>query len=185
MATNCAQAATRSMNCALCSMRCSCGAASCCTNWACWRNRSNCASLLREDQFIVTCRSSEYADAVAAARVLASAAVIEPEPLSPDNAADYLASCLLSPALPPAWQDVLSRLRDGQAPRLAEATSTPLGLWLVRMTYVEAAADPSALVDPVRFPHGLRTARPSTRPADSAGHPCPREGRLDAVAPLP
>ena len=29
---------------ALCSMRCSCGAASWCTNWACWRNRSNWAS---------------------------------------------------------------------------------------------------------------------------------------------
>ncbi|OAH12788.1 hypothetical protein STSP_38250 [Streptomyces jeddahensis] len=33
------------MNCALCSMRCSCGAASSCTNWACWRNLSNWASL--------------------------------------------------------------------------------------------------------------------------------------------
>ncbi|MGW6796777.1 NACHT domain-containing protein [Streptomyces chartreusis] len=50
--------------------------------------------LVPEDQFIVTCRTDEYARAVAEASVLASAAVIEPEPLSPASVADYLTSCL-------------------------------------------------------------------------------------------
>ncbi|MGW4872988.1 NACHT domain-containing protein [Streptomyces chartreusis] len=106
--------------------------------------------LVPEDQFIVTCRTDEYARAVAEASVLAAAAVIEPEPLSPASAADYLASCLFPVPVP--WQDVLARLRDGRAAHLAEAIATPLGLWLVLKTYAETAADPVELLDSTRFP---------------------------------
>lgn len=107
-------------------------------------------SLGPKDQLILTCRKDEYALAVADAHVLASATVIEPEPLSPADAAAHLRACL-SP-VPSAWQDVLLRLSDGRAPRLAEATATPLGLWLVLKTYVDTAADPVELLDSTRFP---------------------------------
>lgn len=107
-------------------------------------------SLGPKDQLILTCRTDEYAQAVADAHVLSSTAVIEPEPLSPADAAAHLRACL-SP-VPSAWQDVLARLSDGRAPRLAEAIATPLGLWLVLKTYAEAAADPVELLDSTRFP---------------------------------
>jgi len=64
-------------------------------------------------QLILTCRTTEYAQAVNdAADVLTGAAVIEPEPLTPQAAAAYLATCL-PPALTPSWQQVLDSLRTG------------------------------------------------------------------------
>lgn len=53
------------------------------------------ASLIETDQLILTSRTREYDTAIAEAhRVLTAAAVIEPEPLTPAQAADYLATCL-------------------------------------------------------------------------------------------
>jgi hypothetical protein len=104
-------------------------------------------SMSEDDQLILTCRTAQFAESVeTVGDVLTAAAVIEPQPLSPRTAADYLEACL-PPRLPGAWPQVLNALRDGTAPTLAEATSTPLGLWLVRITYVMPRRDPVPLLD--------------------------------------
>jgi hypothetical protein len=132
-------------------------------------------------QLILTCRTTEYTHAVNdAADVLTGAAVIEPEPLTPQAAAAYLATCL-PPAPTPSWQQVLDSLRTGGATPLAETCSTPLGLWLLRVTHRQPGADPAPLADPARYPTRkalqahlfdqlipalIRTRPPRTDPAD-------------------
>jgi hypothetical protein len=107
-------------------------------------------SLATDDQIILTCRTGEYVQAVESSRALNSAAVIEPERLSPSAAADYLASCL--PTTPTAtWQDVLAQLRINPGLPVAEVASSPLGLWLLRTVYTAPGSDPAALLDPLGF----------------------------------
>ncbi|MFB4267065.1 NACHT domain-containing protein [Nonomuraea sp. GTA35] len=106
-------------------------------------NRSMCEN----DQLILTCRTEQFAESVdELGDVLRGAAVIEPQPMCPAAAADYLQACL--PSVPrPAWSEVLESLRTGTAPALAEVTSTSLGLWLVRATYIATRADPAPLLE--------------------------------------
>ncbi|GLZ29134.1 hypothetical protein Lesp02_13240 [Lentzea sp. NBRC 105346] len=94
---------------------------------------------------IVTSRAEEYAEVVReAGDVLASALVIEPEPLTPTGAADYLRG--VRPALPPAWTEVVEALESPQPPAaLTSVVSTPLGLWLLRVT-AHREGDPAALL---------------------------------------
>ena len=86
---------------------------------------------------------------------LASAAVIEPQPLAPKAAAGYLRRCL--PQDPGRdWEQVLKRLesrtrRAGKTP-LAETVKTPLGLWLLRITYIGSVTDSTLLLNPKEFP---------------------------------
>ncbi|MFI0408689.1 NACHT domain-containing protein [Actinomadura sp. 3N508] len=122
-------------------------------------------SLGGDDQLILTSRTTEFTAAISAAGdVITSAAVLEPLPLTPAAAADYLTRCL-PPSPGPAWQHTLTALRatppadqtpPGQARRpaaaLADLAATPLGLWLVRTAYTEPGADPTSLTDPDRFP---------------------------------
>lgn len=104
-------------------------------------------SMGADDQLILTCRTDQFAEAVdVVGDVVTAAAVIEPYPLSPETAADYLRACLHSrPAR--AWPQVLDALRTGTAPALAEVASTPLGLWLVRITYIVSRRDPAPLLE--------------------------------------
>jgi hypothetical protein len=118
---------------------------------------------LTDHQFILTSRTTEFSAAVTAAgRVVTSAAVLEPRPVDPPAAADYLARCL--PPVPgPDWDDILTDLRrappadasaaigSGAGPMaaLAGVVATPLGLWLLRSAYLAPSADPAALA---RFP---------------------------------
>ncbi|MEV0165585.1 NACHT domain-containing protein [Nonomuraea fuscirosea] len=113
-------------------------------------NRSMCGN----DQLILTCRTEQFAESVEEiGDVLTAAAVIEPQPMGPEVAADYLQACL--PPVPhPAWPTVIEALRTGAAPALAEVTSTSLGLWLVRATYIAPRVDPSPLL---RYAHGSAT----------------------------
>nr|SBO93313.1 transcriptional regulator, XRE family [Nonomuraea gerenzanensis] len=106
-------------------------------------NRSMCEN----DQLILTCRTDQFAESVdELGDVLRAAAVIEPQPMDPGAAADYLEACL--PSIPrPAWSQVLQSLRTGAAPALAQVTSTSLGLWLVRVTYIATRADPAPLLE--------------------------------------
>jgi hypothetical protein len=97
-------------------------------------------------QLIVTSRAGEYLAAVEAyGRVLPSAVVIEPQPLSADAAAGYIERCL--PADPgPSWRNLLTRLRmaddlDKTASAIAEVASAPLGLWLLRVAYLTPRTD--------------------------------------------
>lgn len=111
------------------------------------------AAFTEDDQLIITCRTTEYADTVkAAGNVLTAAAVIQPDPLTPADAHAYLATCL--PRTPnDSWQTLLDVLRRGTTSPLASALSTPLGLWLLRAVYPTTThANPTPLLDTTRFP---------------------------------
>ncbi|MEV0388889.1 NACHT domain-containing protein [Nonomuraea sp. NPDC050643] len=99
------------------------------------------------DQLILTCRTKQFAESVEEmGDVLTAAAVIEPQSMGPDAAAEYLRQCL--PPVPhPTWSKVLEALRTGTAPALAEVASTSLGLWLVRVTYIAPRVDPTPLLE--------------------------------------
>lgn len=143
-------------------------------------------SLTAGDQLILTSRTEEFGEAVrAAGRVLISAEVIEPEPLTSSAAADYLQRCL-PPRPEPTWQRILRGLRadtipEGPLVALADIAATPLGLWLIRAAYITPAADPAPLLDANRFPEAaalrahlfgqlidalLQTRLPSNEPAE-------------------
>ncbi|MFI6732563.1 NACHT domain-containing protein [Nonomuraea sp. NPDC050451] len=116
------------------------------------------SSMDESDQLILTSRSTEFRQAVEAHEdVLTAAALIEPQPLTPDVAADYLEDCL-PPKPRPTWTEVLNALRKETAPALVGITSTPLGLWLIHATYILARRDPGPLLhDPrLRDPPSLR-----------------------------
>lgn len=112
-------------------------------------------SLRKGDQLILTSRAREYGRAVEElGSALESAAVIEPEPLTPEAAAGYLRRCLRkTPGR--GWDRVLNHLetrRHGDPSPLAETAATPLGLWLLRVGYINTGADPVPLLDRERFP---------------------------------
>lgn len=100
---------------------------------------------------VLTCRSDEYAAAVAVGDVLRTAAVIEPDPLIPGQAAAYLKTCI-PPVQRTAWKPVLTRLGRRPPTPLATALATPLMLWLVRHVYLDTGRDPSVLADTSVFP---------------------------------
>lgn len=105
------------------------------------------------DPLVLTCRTAEYQSAVTApgGDALTGGAVIEPDPLTPVDAANYLISCL-PPGTGRIWQDLLASLRAGVDSPVRSALSTPLTLWLLRKVYVDTRADPAELGDASRFP---------------------------------
>ncbi|HZE00429.1 MAG TPA: NACHT domain-containing protein [Pseudonocardiaceae bacterium] len=109
-------------------------------------NRLN-ASLLPDTGLIMTSRTTEYAEAVHTREMLSAAAVIEPMPLTASEAAAYLKDLL--PRQPDeSWLAVLAALRNDTAGPLTEVVASPLGLWLLRMVYIEGHRDPKPLIDP-------------------------------------
>lgn len=118
-------------------------------------------SLGPHDRLILISRTAEYTDAAAAmgaAQGLEAATVIEPAPITPSAAADYLESSLQShQVIQPSWVAALRMLRTQPASALAEVVADPLSLWLVRAVYVKGvgghrASDPGELSDPSRVP---------------------------------
>ena len=105
------------------------------------------------DPLILTCRSMEYQESVAApgGDVLTGGAVIEPSPLAPTDAARYITGCLPL-RTGTGWPDVLTTLKSDQSSPITQALSTPLALWLLRKVYVEPRANPADLCDANRFP---------------------------------
>lgn len=104
-------------------------------------------SMYVTDQLILTCRTEQFAEAVQeVGDGLTAAAVIEPQPMSTAEVADYLQACLHLEHHP-AWPRVLKALQTDEVPALAEVTSTSLGLWLVRATYVASQMDPTPLLE--------------------------------------
>jgi hypothetical protein len=111
------------------------------------------------DQLILTSRADEFEQAVdTAGDVLTSAVVIEPQPVEPAVAAEYLRRSL-PPRPGAAWEQILSELNEAAAPLaaavapVAEVTATPLGLSLLRTVYAAPGADPGSLLEPGRFPN--------------------------------
>ncbi|MFE0148991.1 NACHT domain-containing protein [Nonomuraea sp. NPDC059007] len=150
------------------------------------------ASMDASDQVVLTCRKGEFLTAIAQlGRAINGAAVISPERLTAVDAANYLTACL--PGEPPeAWRGVLAALTDGVAPSLAQVASTPLGLWLIRVVYIDTNSDPTPLIGPLNgdpallHTHLLDLLIPAlieARPASSssADHFRPRR-QLNAVA---
>lgn len=114
-------------------------------------------SLAGHHQLILTSRTSEFTRAIEeGTEVITSAAVIEPDPLAPASAAEYLRRCL-PPAAGAEWEQILAGLRadhhhPGPSAELAKVTSTPLGLWLLRTVYVDPGDDPRRLLESDRLP---------------------------------
>lgn len=96
---------------------------------------------------VLTSRRPEYRAAIAeAGDVLTGAAAVAPLALTPAEAATYLRRHV-TPMPSASWEHVLSELAAGGATNLAQVTLTPLGLWLVRVVYVDGRLDPTDLVD--------------------------------------
>ncbi|WP_432953476.1 NACHT domain-containing protein [Micromonospora haikouensis] len=102
---------------------------------------------------VLTCRTGDYAEAVQAASVLRSAAVVRAEPLAAEAVSAYLLKCA-TPLRQDRWRPLTDALaRDPSSP-VATALSVPLLLWLCRAVYEHAGPDrfPSELTDSGEFP---------------------------------
>jgi transcriptional regulator with XRE-family HTH domain len=100
---------------------------------------------------VVTCRRAEYEDAVLRhGVVLASATVVEMQPVAVEDAARFL-TARQPPGRSP-WQPVIEHLRHHSEGPLAQVMSTPLMVDLARTAYSDPASDPAELSDTARFP---------------------------------
>lgn len=117
---------------------------------------------------VLTSRSEDFDAAVAAGDQLTAAVVIEPVPLTPTDAADYLDNCLPPTAGDP-WTDVLKALRDGHdaAKPLAEVCQKPLGLWLLRTVYITGGG----IQHPTPSDESMITGAVPEKRRDSGGDP--------------
>jgi hypothetical protein len=110
---------------------------------------------------VLTCRTAEFAEAVASARgdVLTGAAVIEPDPLKSDDAISFI-KAILAPQMESSrpWSDLLENLTLQPNGYLARAFTTPFALWLFRQVYVTPHSDPTELLDGQRYgtPEAIR-----------------------------
>jgi hypothetical protein len=100
---------------------------------------------------VVTCRTNEYENAVRHGAILASAAVVEIEPVELDDAITFL----IARHHPgdTRWQPVVEHLRDHPDGPLAQVLSTPLMVDLARTAYRDPTSDPRGLLDLQRFPN--------------------------------
>jgi transcriptional regulator with XRE-family HTH domain len=100
---------------------------------------------------VVTCRGAEYEEAVLhGGTILATAAVVEIEPVDPSDAAAFLTA--RQPHSDTRWQPVVEHLRRYPARPLALALSTALMVDLTRTAYSSPRTDPAELCDLARFP---------------------------------
>jgi len=105
-----------------------------------------------ERPLVVACRSLEFARAVHAGDVLTGAAVVELEPVRPNQAETYLRLSTPPDDRLARWQPVFAEMRRGPSSPVAAALSTPLMVTLARTVYaLDRSADPAELVS---FPTG-------------------------------
>lgn len=99
---------------------------------------------------VVTCRTEEYAAAVAAGgTVLSRAAVVEIEPVELADVTGFLDSA--GPSAHERWRPVLDRVRARPGAPLSRALTSPLMVALARTVYTDPRHDPAELLDPARF----------------------------------
>ncbi|MFG2784746.1 NACHT domain-containing protein [Streptomyces prunicolor] len=101
---------------------------------------------------VLTCRTDDYATAVADAGVLAGSAAIAPSPVRPGDAL-----ALLRLATPPglrqhSWDELADHLERSPQGPAAQALSNPLMVTLARSIYADAPGNPAELTDASRFP---------------------------------
>ncbi|BBC31686.1 hypothetical protein SGFS_029800 [Streptomyces graminofaciens] len=110
---------------------------------------------------VLTSRPEAYAKAVDSSDVLTGAAVVELQPLTVEQLAEFLPRTTRptgrGDTTVTKWDPVLRRLGDTtggdvQAKRLRAALSTPLMVGLARAAYSDTDADPMDLLDADRFP---------------------------------
>lgn len=94
---------------------------------------------------ILACRTAEYRHLVRELHVIKRSAGIESQALTVTQVIGYLTDCL-PPELDPDWQSVFNATIEGKCPALATVCSTALGLWLVRVVYVEQKRSPLELL---------------------------------------
>ncbi|MBT2232359.1 NACHT domain-containing NTPase [Nonomuraea sp. NEAU-A123] len=94
---------------------------------------------------IVTSRSGEYHEAVRDADVITGAAVIELDPLSPEEICAYLSDAT-RPDRVARWEKVFTRIRREPRGELAATLSVPLNLSLARLAYADGQGDPDQLL---------------------------------------
>ena len=100
---------------------------------------------------VVTCRGAEYEEAVLrGGTILATAAVVEIEPVDPSDAAAFLTA--RQPFGDTRWQPVVEHLCRYPAGPLALALLTALMVDLTRTAYSPPRSDPAELCDLARFP---------------------------------
>ncbi|WP_176960205.1 NACHT domain-containing protein [Lentzea jiangxiensis] len=93
---------------------------------------------------VLTCRGAEYEKLTAQRTPLSRAAVVEIEPIDPDDAGVYLRD---NEAVgDPRWLPVVSRMHTDNGKNLAKALSTPLMLSLARDAYRAPASTPADLL---------------------------------------
>ncbi len=135
---------------------------------------------------VVTCRSAEYEDAVLrGGTILATAAVVEIEPVDPSDAAAFLTA--RQPLGDTRWQPVVEHLRRYPTGPLALALSTALMVDLTRTAHSPPRSDPADLCDLARFPdrasvegHLLDAFLPAVY---AQRHPPPTPAAVQAAAP--
>ncbi|MEU4232177.1 NACHT domain-containing protein [Nonomuraea sp. NPDC026600] len=94
---------------------------------------------------IVTSRSGEYHEAVRDADVITGAAVIELDPLSPEEICAYLSDAT-RPDRVARWEKVFARIRREPRGELAATLSVPLNLSLARLAHADGHGDPDHLL---------------------------------------
>ncbi|MFJ7911174.1 NACHT domain-containing protein [Kitasatospora sp. NPDC096204] len=132
---------------------------------------------------VLTCRTEDYAAAIGSTEVLRSAAVVEAEPLTAEEASRYLLRSA-TPQHQTRWRPLADALTADPSCPAAEVLTVPLMLWLCRTAYQRPAPDrqPGDLADRCRFPtpeaiesHLLDSLVPSVYP--SGPLPPPQPGR--------
>ncbi|MFG2905034.1 NACHT domain-containing protein [Kitasatospora sp. NPDC048286] len=132
---------------------------------------------------VLTCRTENYAAAIGSTEVLRSAAVVEAEPLTAEEAARYLLRSA-TPQHRHRWRPLADALTGDPSCPAAEVLTVPLMLWLCRTAYQRPAPDrqPGDLADRCLFPtpeaiesHLLDSLVPSVYP--SGPLPPPQPGR--------
>ena len=100
-----------------------------------------------EPPLVVASRSPEFARAVHAGDVLTGAAVVELEPVRPEQAETYLRLSTPPDDRLARWEPVFAELRRGPGSPVATALSTPLMVTQARTVYaLDHNADPAELV---------------------------------------
>jgi hypothetical protein len=92
-------------------------------------------------RLVVSSRTRPYEAAVAAAGRIPGAAVVELQPLTPAEAAQYLVD-----GDDGRWTPVLAHLAASARSPLARALSTPLTIWLARNVYLSPGSNPRELL---------------------------------------
>ncbi|MFF4421047.1 NACHT domain-containing protein [Streptomyces sp. NPDC001549] len=112
---------------------------------------------------ILTCRTEDYRMAVHSASVLREAAVVEADPLTAAQAAQYLLRSA-TPQQQERWHPLADALRNDPSCPAAEVLKVPLMLWLCRTAY--AHPRPGEL--PEELPEELADRRASPPPQPSS-----------------